>query len=132
MLLNVGAPVPWVHVRAIILSILQYYSNFHSSHIFAHLRPYVTCTELCTLRKRGAIDGGSPCRLSILRDANVACLCRLFMPMSHVEFKKYPCHMSLYFLKPCRMSIGPMSLVEFKKWPRSPVKFKGQGPLQYY
>ena len=36
----------------------------------------------------GAFDGGSPYRLSILRNANVACLCRLFMAMSHVEFKK--------------------------------------------
>ena len=36
----------------------------------------------------GALDGGSPCRLSNLRNANVACLCRLFMAMSHVEFKK--------------------------------------------
>ena len=36
----------------------------------------------------GALDGGSRCRMSILRNDNVACLCRLFMPMSHVEFKK--------------------------------------------
>ena len=36
----------------------------------------------------GALDGGSPCRLSILRNANVACLCHLFMAMSNVEFKK--------------------------------------------
>ena len=33
----------------------------------------------------GPLTGG---RLSILRNANVACLCRLFMAMSHVEFKK--------------------------------------------
>ena len=76
----------------------------------------------------GALDGGSPCRLSILRNANVACLCRLLMSMSHVEFKKYPCLMSLYFFKPCRMSIGSMSHVEFKKWPCRPVEFEGQGP----
>ena len=49
------------------------------------------------------------------------------MPMSHVEFKKHPCHMSLYCLKPCRMSIGPISHVEFKKWPCCLVEFKGQG-----
>ena len=36
-----------------------------------------------------------PCRLSILRNANVACLCRLFFTMSHVEFMKGLCHMSL-------------------------------------
>ena len=43
----------------------------------------------------GVHDGWFPCRLSILRNANVACLCRLFIPMSHVEFKKglyVPCH----------------------------------------
>ena len=50
------------------------------------------------------------------------------MPMSHVEFKKYPCHMSLYSLKACRMSIGSMSHVEFKKLPCRPVECKGQGP----
>ena len=36
----------------------------------------------------GALDGGSPSRLSILRNGNVACLCQLFMAMSHDEFKK--------------------------------------------
>ena len=42
-----------------------------------------------------ALDRGSRCRMSILRNANVACLCRLFMPMSNVEFKKRLCPMSL-------------------------------------
>ena len=39
----------------------------------------------------GALEGGGggpQCRMSILRNGNVACLCRLFMAMSHVEFKK--------------------------------------------
>ena len=36
----------------------------------------------------GTLHEGSPWRLSILRNANVAYLCRLFMPMSHVKFKK--------------------------------------------
>ena len=36
----------------------------------------------------GALDrGGGTCRLSILRNGNVACLCRLFIPMLHVRFK---------------------------------------------
>ena len=43
----------------------------------------------------GALDGGSQSRMSILRNANVTCLCRLFMPMSNVEFKKRLCPMSL-------------------------------------
>ena len=37
---------------------------------------------------------GGPCCVSILRNANVACLCCLFMPMLHVEFKKWHCRMS--------------------------------------
>ena len=43
----------------------------------------------------GALDGGPQCRMSILRNGNVACHCRLFSPMSHAEFKKRPCHISL-------------------------------------
>ena len=77
----------------------------------------------------GALDGGSPCRLSILRNANVACLCRLFKAMSPVGFKKCQSHMSLYFLKPCHMSISSMSRVEFKKQPCRPVDFRGRGPF---
>ena len=45
----------------------------------------------------GPLMGGPQCRMSILRNGNVACLCRLFMAMSHVEFKKKACRMSLYF-----------------------------------
>ena len=74
----------------------------------------------------GALDRGSPCRLSFLRNANVACLCHLFMPMSHVEFKKSPCLMSL--AKPCCILIGPMSHVKFEKRMCHPVDFRGQGP----
>ena len=50
--------------------------------------------------------------------------------MSHVEFKKKPCHMSLFFGKPCRMSLSPMSHGEFKKWPCRPVEFRGRGPSE--
>ena len=41
--------------------------------------------------------GGPQCRMSILRNGNVACLCRLFFSMSHVKFKKWLCPMSLQF-----------------------------------
>ena len=81
--------------------------------------------------REGALDGGSPCRVSILRNANVACFCRLFMPMSHVEFKKWPCRMpNLTFCKkwPCHMSIGSMYHVEFKKWLCRPIGFRGLRP----
>ena len=81
----------------------------------------------------GALDGGgggSPCRMSILRNANVACLCRLLMPISHVEFNKWPCRMSNLRNGPCQchMSIGAMSHVGFKKWPCRLVNFRGLGP----
>ena len=48
----------------------------------------------------GALDGGGgggpQCRMSILRNGNVACLYRLFSSFSHVEFQKLICHMSLH------------------------------------
>ena len=76
----------------------------------------------------GALDGGSP--------------------MSHVDFKKWQCCMSLSLIfsnvtcqnqekalshvtiifSPCRMSLSPMSHVKFKKCPCRPVDFRGQGP----
>ena len=43
----------------------------------------------------GALLGGPQCRMLILRNLNVACRCRLFPPMSHVEFKKGLCPISL-------------------------------------
>ena len=69
-------------------------------------------------------------------------------PMSHVDFKKWQCHMSLSLIfpnvtcriyekamshvtvisSPCRMSLSPMSHVEFKKVPCRAVDFRGQGP----
>ena len=36
--------------------------------------------------------------MSILRNVNVACLCRLVMPMSPVKFKKWPCRMSIIII----------------------------------
>ena len=55
--------------------------------------------------------GGPQCRMSILRNGNVTCPCRLFSPMSHVEFKKRLCHMSLRFLAHvvCHLALCRMS-----------------------
>ena len=80
--------------------------------------------------KIGALDGGSGCRISILRKANVACLCCLKFPLSPVEFKKCQCLMSLYYLSQChcRYYKGSCCPVEFKKWPCHPVDFGGLGP----
>ena len=89
-------------------------------------------TALVHIQTKGALDWGSPCRLSILRNANVACLCRLCMPMSHVEFKKWLCPMSLYLLPPSLMSLGPMSHVEFKKRMCRPVYLRGPRAIQIH
>ena len=66
--------------------------------------------DLALLRV-GALNGGSWSRVS--RNGNVACLCRLKFPMSLVEFKKWPCPMSLWLSCPCR--------VKFKKPQCRPV-----------
>ena len=62
--------------------------------------------------------GAPQCRMPILRNVNVTCPYRLFSPMSHVE-EKYKSHV---ILSPCRLSLSPMSHVEFKKWPCRLVK----------
>ena len=50
--------------------------------IFISLREYPTPVLGPLMGVAGA------CRMSILRNGNVGCPCRLFSPMSHVEFKK--------------------------------------------
>ena len=88
-------------------------------------------TDKRDLRNKGALHGGSPmshvefkkwlCPLSLF----LRCPCRFQNGlMSHVEFKEGLCHVDSIFL----MSIGPMSHVEFKKQSCRPVEFKGQGP----
>ena len=46
----------------------------------------------------GAFEGAPQCRMSILRNANVVCHCRLFSPMPHVTV----------IFSSCRMSLSPM------------------------
>ena len=80
---------------------------------------------------RGSLrGGGAHCRMSVLRNGNVAYLGHLFSTMStsHVEFKKMVCRISLYFVPSSHMSLSPMSHVEFKKWTWHPFAFRGQGP----
>ena len=62
-------------------------------------------------RGNGALDGGrrKVCHLSILRNGNVACFCRLFMSMWHVRFKKGQCCMSFSII--CCMSLSLMLAV---------------------
>ena len=76
---------------------------------------------------------GPQCRMSVLRNGNTACHCRLFYLMSHVEFKNriYMSHVTIIF-SPCRMSLSPMSHVEFKKCPCRPVDFRDQWPLSRF
>ena len=45
---------------------------------------------------KGALDGeGAKCRISISKNSNITCLCRLFSPISHVDFKNMLCPLSL-------------------------------------
>ena len=60
-------------------------------------RLFIDVPSIIITVRVGPLTGGPECRMSILRNSNVACLCRLFMAMSHVEFKKYQCRMSLSF-----------------------------------
>ena len=58
---------------------------------------------------KGTGGGGLQHRMSILRNGNAACLCRLFSSMSHDESKKRLCPMSIHFYPSCRMSLSSMS-----------------------
>ena len=64
---------------------LSQVTSFGPAVVTWHVRG-VLCEE--PRRGRGPLMGGPQCGMSILRNGNVACLCRLFSPMSHVEFKK--------------------------------------------
>ena len=66
--------------------------------------------------------------MSILRNANVTCLCLFIFPLYLVEIKKWPCPMSLSFWVPYRCRQAPCRPVEFKKSPCHPVELRGQGP----
>ena len=55
------------------------------------------------VRSKGGLDWGSRFPVSNLRNAHVACHCRLFMPMSHIDYMKWPCPLSLSLSASCRM-----------------------------
>ena len=59
--------------------------------------------------KHGGVDGGVLCRVAILEYVNVACLCCLFFPTSHVEFVLKTMSNVTIFLSQCRLSPRPMS-----------------------
>ena len=74
---------------------------------FSGQGPYTAAAAAAAARAAGAaagaLDGGSPCRMSILRNANVTCFCRLIFPMSPVEFSNG--------YVACRYIFGPASLL---------------------
>ena len=67
--------------------------------------------------RKGALE----CHLSILRNGDIECPCRLFSPMSHVEFKKFKAmsHVTIIFT-PLSHVTKLMSHVEFNEMPMSP------------
>ena len=66
--------------------------------------------------------GGLQHHMSILRNGIIACLCRSSSSMSHDEFKKRLCPLSIHFYPSCRMSLSPMSHVDFKNCSCRPVE----------
>ena len=72
-------------------------------------------TSACTPLRRYSWGPcwGFLCRTSIFENGNVACLCRLFSNMSHVEFRKNPCLMSLSFHPhvACHLALFRMSIL---------------------
>ena len=82
-------------------------------------------TLLKASTRLGPLMGGPQCHMSLLRNGNVTSLCCLFSTMSHVEIKRGICPMSLHLYPPYHMSLSPMSHVEFKKWPCYPVDSRG-------
>ena len=68
--------------------------------------------------------------MPILRNGNGTYLCCLFFSMSHVEVKKWACHMSLSMSLSSRMSLSLMSPVDFEKSGTDPGNFKrGEGAI---
>ena len=65
--------------------------------------------------------------MSILRNANVACLCRFIFPLSPVEIKKSQWPMSLYYLSQCRCRLGSCRPVQFKAYIPLRRKIPGVG-----
>ena len=76
--------------------------------VYIYRQPLVPCWRLTEayaivihvlrLGLMGPLTGGGGVHMSRVdffkRNAYVACLCRLCMPMSDVEFKKWPCRIS--------------------------------------
>ena len=76
--------------------------------------------------------GGSQCRMSILRNVNVAYLSSMSFTFPSVTCRIYETAMShvanfILVILPS-MSLCPMSHVEFKKCSCRPFGFRGQGP----
>ena len=83
----------------------------------------------------GALMGGGgvlhvACRFFFLK-GNVACLSSLYIPMSHVTFRKTPCQMSQFFSMSCRLSISSSYNVawQIKENVMSPCRFQGSGAI---
>ena len=56
----------------------------------------------------GPSMGDSQCLMPISRNVNVACHCFLFSSMSHVDFKKRICPMTLHFYSPSHVTDSPI------------------------
>ena len=96
---------------------------------------WINCGVIYALRD-GALNGGPQCRMSILRNGNVACLCRLFPTILGKGNDNITTHYIVTLMShitksippPLHMCLSPMSHVEFKKCPCHPVGLRGQWP----
>ena len=83
--------------------------------------------------EEGSLMGDPKRRMSISRNGNVACPCRLIPPchmsnLTKIIKKKKKKKNGTIIVSPCHMSLSPISHVEFKKCPCRPVDFRGLMP----
>ena len=78
----------------------------------------------------GALKGGGggvPCRLSVLRNGNIAYM-SLSLIHAHVACERHYRNVTIYVSTSSRMSLDLMSPVDFRKKMCRPVEFQGGGP----
>ena len=81
-------PVQW-YCSCHIHNITHYRENCFALRMSYHInRSFAWPQGYTCIPPEGPLMSGPQCRMSILRNGNTTCPCRLFSPMSHVTFKK--------------------------------------------
>ena len=104
---SVEANVSDCHIRIVQLALLPHFALLYGHGVCSHhvlpkapllydnQTPPPPHHHLYSPPNQGPLMGDLQCRMSILRNGNVASPYRLFFLVSHVEFKKRLCPMSL-------------------------------------